>query len=71
MIYQLWNYIASFIVMCSSSFFNAQQCLQVWNYMPAYLTDLNRAINHKPYQLEQELINEIRSSSPEYLQELL
>ena len=67
MIYQLWNYISSFVVMCSSSFFNAQQCLKVWEYMPPYIADLHRFYSQEPYYLEKYTLSTHEKTNKEGL----
>ena len=52
----LASYIAGYFYVCTSSFFNATQCLKVWEYMPAYINDLTEFKSSTPYQSEKDYL---------------
>lgn len=59
MITTLISYIVSYFILCTSSLFNASQCLKVWEYLPGYIADLYRFQSTTPYQQEKDYLNEI------------
>ena len=69
-LYQLWTYLSSFFIACTSSIFNAQQCLKVSEYLPAYIADYQRFYSTAPYQYEKDLLNG-SITTPKHIQELL
>ena len=62
-LYQLWNYLSSFFIVCTSSIFNFSQCLQVWNYIPGYTNDMVRFYSHAPYQMEKQYVHQVQTQS--------
>jgi hypothetical protein len=52
----IWNYVSSFFVICTSSWFNTTQCLKVWEYMPAYINDYVEFRRYGPYYREKEAL---------------
>ena len=50
------SYIVGMWMVCTSSWFNAGQCVRVWEYMPAYVNDYIQFVRFKPYYAEKQAL---------------
>ena len=50
------SYIVGMWMVCTSNWFNAGQCVRVWEYMPAYVNDYIQFVRFKPYYAEKQAL---------------
>jgi len=52
----LLNYVVGMWMVCTHSWFNASQCVRVWEYMPAYVNDYAQFVQFEPYYAEKQAL---------------
>lgn len=54
--YTFFNYLWSFVVVCTSSWSSIQACAPVWEYMPAYYNDYVQLRTYGAYYTEKQAL---------------
>ena len=50
------SYVVGMWMVCTQSWFNAGQCVRVWEYIPAYVNDYIDFVRYEPYYAEKKAL---------------